>query len=127
MIHGIIIFNAEGETKLSRDFSLKYIEDEIKNKVLQEKDTNIIYDTSDTSIIFKKHFNIFICFIIENENEFYILSLINVFIDSFSSHFSNVCINSSSSHFSELHFVYQFKEIYDILDEMFVGGYYIPK
>lgn len=99
------------ETRIVRTYADTYTDDEIKEIILLEKDSNIIGD-----IIFKKFDDIYFCLVVKNENELYALGLINTLVETLNYKFPNL---------TDINFVYQFKEIYDIIDSMFVGGYVI--
>jgi hypothetical protein len=111
MIKKIYIFNEHKQTRLVKTYSDTHSNTEIQSIVLSEKDTSICGD-----IVFRKFNTIYICFVIENENEMYILSLINMLVD---------CLSKEFPALSELHFVYNFKEVYDLVDRIFAGGYVV--
>ena len=111
MINKLLVFTENKETRIVRTYADTYTDDEIKEIILLEKDSNIIGD-----IIFKKFDDIYFCLVVKNENELYALGLINTLVETLNYKFPNL---------TDINFVYQFKEIYDIIDSMFVGGYVI--
>lgn len=111
MIQKIIIFNEKQEIRLKRIYCKVMNNEEIIKKVLKEKDCNIV-----DNIIFKKYSNLYVCFVVANENELYILGLIDLFMELLAKTFSPL---------TELNFIYQFSTVYNVLDKIIVGGYVV--
>lgn len=111
MIKKIYGFSSNGETRLKRTYETTLSDDEIRSMVLAQKERNIV-DGNET-IVFNKFGNLFIAFVVENENEIYVLSLINNLMSIYDRFFTKVC---------ELHFIYNFKETHVILDNYIVNG-----
>lgn len=111
MIKKIYGFSSGGETRLKRTYQPSLPDEEIRSMVLAHSDTSIIEGRE--TIVFNRFGNIFIAFVVENENEMYVLSLINNLMSIYDRFFSKVC---------ELHFMYNFKETHIILDNYIVNG-----
>lgn len=111
MIQKILIFNEKREVRLKRTYCDVLTNEEIINIVLKEKDCNII-----DNIVFKKYNSLYVCFVVENENEIYTLGLIDMFMELLTKTFSPL---------TELNFIYQFSTVYNLLDKIIVGGYVV--
>lgn len=111
MIKKIYGFNVNGETRLKRTYAPCLSDDEIRAAVQEEKERSVVDDGE--TIVFSRFGNIFIAFVVENENEMYILALINSLMSIYDRFFGKVC---------ELHFIYNFKEAHVILDNYIVNG-----
>lgn len=116
MIKKIYIFNENGESRIIRTFKDTLSNKEIQQRVLQETNTNFIKIDKNESIVFRKYNKIFICFVVENENEMYILSIISLLMDLLNRLFRNI---------TELHLIYHFKDIYEVLDKFIAGGFVV--
>lgn len=111
MIKKIYGFNLNGEIRLKRTYAPSLSDEEIKAAVLSEKGKNIVDERE--KVVFNKFGNMFIAFVVENENEMYVLALINNLMSIYDRFFSKVC---------ELHFIYNFKETHIILDNYIANG-----
>ncbi|KAG5860435.1 clathrin adaptor complex small subunit [Encephalitozoon hellem] len=111
MIKKIYGFSLNGETRLKRTYEATLSDEEIRSMVMAQEERNII-DGSET-IVFNRFGNLFIAFVVEDENEMYVLSLINNLMSIYDRFFTKVC---------ELHFIYNFKETHIILDNYIVNG-----
>ncbi|UYI26940.1 ap-2 complex subunit sigma [Encephalitozoon cuniculi] len=111
MIKKVYGFSSSGETRLKRTYETSLSDEEIRSMVLAQKERNIA-DGKET-VVFNRFGNIFMAFVVENENEMYILSLINNLMSIYDRFFTKVC---------ELHFIYNFKETHIILDNYIANG-----
>lgn len=111
MIKKIYGFNLNGEVRLKRTYTSSLSDEEIREVVLNETEKNIAKDRE--TVVFNRFGNMFIAFVVENENEMYILALINTLMSIYDRFFGKVC---------ELHFIYNFKETHIILDNYIVNG-----
>ncbi|KAH9410952.1 putative clathrin adaptor protein [Ordospora pajunii] len=111
MIKKIYGFSSSGETRLKRTYQKSLDDAGIREIVLGHAEKNIV--DGDQMVVFNRFGDIFIAFVVENENGMYILSLINNLMSIYDRFFSKVC---------ELHFIYNFKETHLILDNYIVNG-----
>lgn len=88
------------------------ISDEVIQKlILGEPCRNIIED--EDVIVFNRFANLYIAFVVDEENVMYILALINHLMKIYDNFFNSAC---------ELHFIYNMKEAHEILDNFIVDG-----
>jgi hypothetical protein len=112
MIKKIYIYNENGDSRIIRTFRDTLTNEEIGREVSKEHEVNFI-KCKNESIVFRRYNHIVISLVVEKENEVYCLSLISLFMDLLKRLFPDI---------SELHFIYHFKDIYDLLDKFIVGG-----
>ncbi|KAF9763316.1 AP-3 complex subunit sigma [Nosema granulosis] len=115
MIKKIYIFNENGENRIIRTFRDTLSNEEIQKKISEDISTNFIRLEKE-SIIFRRYNKIVISLVVENENEMYCLSIISLLMELLNRLFKNI---------TELHLIYHFKDIYELLDKFIAGGYVI--
>ena len=111
MIKKIYIFNEKFETILRRIYSETLPDEEIRQLVLSSPDCNFIQTTD--SIVYKKFNSVYVCFVTENENEMYILNLINHFINIIDKILGSITCSS---------LICNFKDFHVILDNFIMNG-----
>lgn len=68
----------------------------------------------DSQVIYRRYAGLFFCVCVdETDNELYYLEAIHLFVEILDTHFRNVC---------ELDIVFNFYQVYTILDEVFLAG-----
>jgi Clathrin adaptor complex small chain len=111
MIKKIYAFSKEGETRFRRVYSPTISDNEIRNKVIQCKGCNFI-EGQDT-IVFKCFNEVYVCFITENENEMYVLNLINYMMSLMDRLLGNI---------SDASLIYNFKDCHVVIDNLICNG-----
>lgn len=111
MIQKIIAFNKMGQSLFKRAYRSSVTDNEIKVAVKCSKFN--ITDVSGVTIIFKKYQEFYIAFVVENENEMYILQLIT---------FLEQRIENAIDKISEAAIDYHFRECLTIVDNFVVDG-----
>jgi hypothetical protein len=111
MIKKVYGFNTAGEPRLRRVYAPSVADEEIVREVLATSEGNIV-DYRET-IVFGRFNNLYIAFVVENENEMHMLALINNLMSIYDKLFTKVC---------ELHFIYNFRETHIVLDNYISNG-----
>ena len=111
MISKIIAFNDQGGILLKRTYEESLENNDIFDSIKSSSFCNFIDGSH--QIIFRKIEDIDLCFITRNENEFYILELINLLIKKIECEFNTM---------NEPVLSYYFKESHLILDNYIIDG-----
>ena len=112
MIKSIFIFNTNSELIIEKHYHDYLHFSKILNIIKSNRDLNFCEYENDT-IIYKKFDDLFISFVVFDENEMYILSLINLLMSAMEKLLGG--INQRS-------FVYHFKDISYALDNFIING-----
>lgn len=111
MIKKILCFNLERETIFKKSYKSTLSDKEVQDDVLSNQDCNFI-DAQDT-IVYKRFDTIYLCFIVEDENEMYILNIL-VFMMSL--------MDRLLGHLNEKSFIYNFKDVSYMIDNFILDG-----
>ena len=122
MIRFILLQNRQGKTRLSRWY-VPYESDAEKSKIEREihrmivsrdkKQTNFL-EFRNHKIVYRRYASLYFTLCIDElDNELSILEFIHLFVEVLDQYFGNVC---------ELDLVFNFYKVYQILDEMIIGG-----
>lgn len=111
MIKKIYFFNEKIGTLLIRTYENTMSDDKIREMVLLTNNCNFI--NGEDTIIFKKQNDVYICFIVENENEVYILEIIDYFVN---------LIKIEIGEFTNINMLHNFKSCFILLDKFVING-----
>ena len=121
MIRFILCQNRQGKTRLSRWYvpftgaEKSKVESEV-HRALMGRDprfTNFV-DYRNFKLIYRRYAGLYFCFCVDlSDNELGVYELIHSFVELLDGYFGNVC---------ELDLVFKFEKVYQLLDEMFLGG-----
>jgi hypothetical protein len=121
MIRFLLVQNRQGKVRLGKWF-VPY-EDEEKIKLAQEihrlvnsrhgKYTNFV-EFRNHKIVYRRYAGLYFCMCVDTDvNELSALEMIHLIVEVLDSYFGNVC---------ELDLVFNFHKVYEIVDEMLIGG-----
>lgn len=121
MIRFILLQNRQGKTRLSRWYvpyntAVKAkLEAEIHRAVVhREKKWSHCIEYRNYKLIYRQYAGLFFIFCVDvNDNELGIYEIIHLFVEVLDSYFGNVC---------ELDLVFNFDRVYQIVDDMILGG-----
>ena len=121
MIRFILCQNRQGKTRLSRWYvpftgaERAKVESDV-HRALMARDprfTNFL-DYRNYKLIYRRYAGLYFCFCVDlTDNELGTFELIHLFVELLDSYFGNVC---------ELDLVFKFEKVYQILDELILGG-----
>ncbi|KAL6122751.1 hypothetical protein NUSPORA_00007 [Nucleospora cyclopteri] len=113
MIHSLYAYNQKNDLFYFRSYSDKIFDrNEINNMILNIKNCNFSIQNEFTTV-FKEYNGIYFVIIAENENEMYLLNILNLILGLFDKFFEQL---------SETAFVYNFKKLQVIIDTVIVDG-----
>eukprot|EP00300_Choanocystis_sp_HF-7_P022028 c21151_g1_i1.p1 GENE.c21151_g1_i1~~c21151_g1_i1.p1 ORF type:complete len:152 (-),score=39.09 c21151_g1_i1:53-481(-) len=121
MIRFLMLQNRQGKTRLAKYYHT--YNDEEKHKLQQEvhrlvttreaRFTNFV-EFRTGKIIYRRYAGLFFSFCVDStDNELAFFESIHLFVEILDQYFNNVC---------ELDLVFNFPKVYNIVDEMFLGG-----
>lgn len=112
MINAIFLFNTRKELIIRKEYAQKFKFHEIFDLVISNIDLNF-FEFGNCTLVYKKFDELIVSFIVEREDEMYILSLINLFMSAMDKLLGN--LNQKS-------FVYNFKDVNYALDNFILNG-----
>lgn len=112
MINKIYCFNLENETIFKKNYNSKIEDDKIRNKVLNNIESNII-ELKKSTIVYKKYDSLYVCFEVQSENEIYILVVIDFLMNLFERLLGSL---------NEKSFIYNFKDVNYLIDNYILNG-----
>lgn len=111
MIKKVYAFNGKQETLFRRVYSKTLTDESIRKLVVAAEPCNFIAGVDD--IVYKKLDGFYVCFVVQNENEMYILAIISHLMCLFEKILGNL---------SEMAFIYNFKDCHSLLDGYILNG-----
>lgn len=111
MIKKIHCFNEHREAIFGKTYKPTMDDQHIENMVLSSRDTSFI--ESRDLIVYKKFERLYVCFVVEGENEMYVLGLITSLMD---------LINESLGQLNEKRLIYNFRDVDYIIDNFILDG-----
>jgi len=121
MIHFLLLQNRQGKTRLSKWYSAfeheekRQLEQEVYRQIIKRDSaaTNFIEFRS-YKLIYRRYAGLYFSFAVDvNDNELSYLESIHLFVECLDKFFASVC---------ELDLVFNFHKLYNIVDELFLGG-----
>lgn len=111
MIKKIYAFNSKEETLFRRLYAATLSDGEIRACVSTTPDCSFIKGTD--TIVYRQFEAFNVCFVVENENEMYILSLISYLMNLMERLFGSI---------NEITIIYNFKDCHVLIDNFILNG-----
>ncbi|KAM0680874.1 AP-2 complex subunit sigma [Glugoides intestinalis] len=112
MIKAIFVFNNEYQLLLKKEYTKEFDFERIAKELQEEPDFNFI-EFEDSVLVCRRFDDTSVCFIVEDENEMYIFSLITLLM---------CAIERTIGNLNHKSFVYYFKEISHAIDNFILNG-----
>lgn len=112
MIKAIFVFNNEYQLLLKKEYTKEFDFEKIGKELQSEPDFNFV-EFEDSVLVCRRFDDTNVCFIVEDENEMYIFSLITLLMSAIERTIGNLHHKS---------FVYYFKEISHAIDNFILNG-----
>ena len=112
MIHSIFLFNSRKELIIKKEYTENNNFTEISCLILENLDFNFL-KLKKRKLIYKKYDELIVAFLIEDEDEMFILSLINLMMSAMDRLLGNLNLTS---------FVYHFKDVSYAIDNYILNG-----
>jgi hypothetical protein len=113
MINKIYCFNTENETLFKKCYKNTILDlKDIYEEVLRNSNVNF-FEINKSTIVYKRYESFYCCFEVEDENEIYILCLIDFLMNALERLLGST---------SEKAFIYNFKDVNYLLDNFILNG-----